>query len=302
MMPSRVSALVKRWQLGRRAVIAFPLVWLILFFLLPFALVLKISLSEAAIAIPPYGPLLEYADQTLHIFLSLGNYLFLLSDSLYIAAYWGSIKTAFMATSVCLLIGYPMAYAMARAPARWQLLLLLLVMLPSWTSFLIRVYAWMGILSNSGLINNLLLGLGLIDSPIRMMNTQFAVTIGIVYAYLPFMVLPLYAHLTRLDNSLLEAASDLGSRKLNTFIKVTLPLSMGGIVAGSMLVFIPAVGEFVIPELLGGPNTLMIGKVLWEEFFLNRDWPVASALAMVMLLLLLVPIVWFHRYQSKELE
>lgn len=301
MKPSRSSALLKRLKLGRRTVIAFPLVWLTLFFLLPFALVLKISLSEAAIAIPPYGPLLEYADQTLHVFLNLGNYLFLLSDSLYIAAYWGSVKTAFIATVACLLIGYPMAYAMARAPARWQLLLLLLVMLPSWTSFLIRVYAWMGILSNSGLINNLLIGLGLIDSPLRMMNTQFAVTIGIVYAYLPFMVLPLYAHLTRMDNSLLEAAADLGSRKINTFIKVTLPLSMGGIVAGSMLVFIPAVGEFVIPELLGGPDTLMIGKVLWEEFFLNRDWPVASALAMVMLLLLLVPIVWFHRYQSKEL-
>jgi len=302
MKSSRSSALLKRLKLGRRVVIAFPLVWLTLFFLLPFALVLKISLSEAAIAIPPYGPLLEYADQTLHIFLNVGNYLFLLSDSLYIAAYWGSVKTAFIATVACLLIGYPMAYAMARAPARWQLLLLLLVMLPSWTSFLIRVYAWMGILSNSGLINNLLVGLGLIDSPLRMMNTQFAVTIGIVYAYLPFMVLPLYAHLTRMDNSLLEAAADLGSRKINTFIKVTLPLSMGGIVAGSMLVFIPAVGEFVIPELLGGPDTLMIGKVLWEEFFLNRDWPVASALAMVMLLLLLVPIVWFHRYQSKELE
>lgn len=301
MKSSRSSALLKRLKLGRRVVIAFPLVWLTLFFLLPFALVLKISLSEAAIAIPPYGPLLDYADQTLHIFLNVGNYLFLLSDSLYIAAYWGSVKTAFIATVACLLIGYPMAYAMARAPARWQLLLLLLIMLPSWTSFLIRVYAWMGILSNSGLINNLLIGLGLIDSPLRMMNTQFAVTIGIVYAYLPFMVLPLYAHLTRMDNSLLEAAADLGSRKLNTFIKVTLPLSMGGIVAGSMLVFIPAVGEFVIPELLGGPDTLMIGKVLWEEFFLNRDWPVASALAMVMLLLLLVPIVWFHRYQSKEL-
>ncbi|CAD5247166.1 MULTISPECIES: ABC transporter permease subunit [Halomonadaceae] len=299
---SRFSALLKRLQLGRRAVIAFPLVWLTLFFLLPFALVLKISLSEAAIAIPPYGPLLEYVDQTLHVFLNLGNYLFLLSDSLYIAAYWGSVKTAFIATLACLLLGYPMAYAMARAPARWQLLLLLLVMLPSWTSFLIRVYAWMGILSNSGLINNLLIGIGLIDSPLRMMNTQFSVTIGIVYAYLPFMVLPLYAHLTRMDNSLLEAAADLGSRKFNTFIKVTLPLSTGGIVAGSMLVFIPAVGEFVIPELLGGPDTLMIGKVLWEEFFLNRDWPVASALAMVMLLLLLVPIVWFHRYQSKELE
>lgn len=299
---SRSSALFKRLQLGRRAVIAFPLLWLTLFFLLPFALVLKISLSEAAIAIPPYGPLLEYADQTLHVFLNLGNYLFLLSDSLYIAAYWGSVKTAFIATLACLLLGYPMAYAMARAPARWQLLLLLLVMLPSWTSFLIRVYAWMGILSNSGLINNLLIGVGLIDSPLRMMNTQFSVTIGIVYAYLPFMVLPLYAHLTRMDNSLLEAAADLGSRRLNTFITVTLPLSTGGIVAGSMLVFIPAVGEFVIPELLGGPDTLMIGKVLWEEFFLNRDWPVASALAMVMLLLLLVPIVWFHRYQSKELE
>lgn len=302
MMPSRIAGFVKRLQLGRRAVIALPLLWLTLFFLLPFALVLKISLSEAVIAIPPYGPLVEYADQTLNIFLNLGNYLFLLSDSLYVAAYWGSIKTAFVATAVCLLIGYPMAYAMARAPGRWQLILLLLVMLPSWTSFLIRVYAWMGILSNSGLINNVLLGMGLIDSPLRMMNTQFAVIIGIVYAYLPFMVLPLYAHLTRLDNSLLEAASDLGSRKLNTFIKVTLPLSMGGIIAGSMLVFIPAVGEFVIPELLGGPDTLMIGKVLWEEFFLNRDWPVASALAMVMLLLLLIPIVWFHRYQSRELE
>ncbi|WP_172117115.1 ABC transporter permease subunit [Halomonas hibernica] len=302
MMPSQLTVLFKRLQLGRRAVIALPLVWLLLFFLLPFGLVLKISLSEGVVAIPPYGPLLEYTNQTLHIFLNVGNYLFLLSDSLYAAAYWGSVKTAFISTVACLLIGYPMAYAMARAPARWQLLLLLLVMLPSWTSFLIRVYAWMGILSNSGLINNLLIGLGLIDTPLRMMNTQFAVVIGIVYAYLPFMVLPLYAHLTRLDNSLLEAASDLGSRKLNTFIKVTLPLSMGGIIAGSMLVFIPAVGEFVIPELLGGPDTLMIGKVLWEEFFLNRDWPVASALAMVMLLLLLIPIVWFHRYQSRGLE
>lgn len=293
---------LKRLKLGRRAVIALPLVWLTLFFLMPFAMVLKISLSEAAISIPPYGPLVEYADQTLQVFLNLGNYLFLLSDSLYIAAYWGSIKTAFVATLACLLLGYPMAYAMARASARWQLILLLLVMLPSWTSFLIRVYAWMGILSNSGLINNTLLWTGLIETPLQMMNTQLAVIIGIVYAYLPFMVLPLYAHLARLDNALLEAASDLGSRKLNTFIKITLPLSAGGIIAGSMLVFIPAVGEFVIPELLGGPDTLMIGKVLWEEFFLNRDWPVASALAMVMLLLLLIPIVMFHRYQSRELE
>lgn len=292
----------KRLKLGRRMVIALPLVWLTLFFLMPFALVLKISLSDAAISIPPYGPLVGYTDQTLQIFLNLGNYLFLLSDSLYIAAYWGSIKMAFVATLVCLLLGYPMAYAMARATARWQLVLLLLVMLPSWTSFLIRVYAWMGILSNTGLINNTLLWIGVIETPLQMMNTQLAVIIGIVYAYLPFMVLPLYAHLARLDNALLEAASDLGSRKFNTFIKITLPLSTGGIIAGSMLVFIPAVGEFVIPELLGGPDTLMIGKVLWEEFFLNRDWPVASALAMVMLLLLLIPIVMFHRYQSRELE
>lgn len=302
MIPARFSAMRKRLQLGRRAVIALPLLWLTLFFLLPFALVLKISFSEAAIAVPPYGPLVEIVDQTLNIALNLGNYLFLASDSLYAAAYWGSLKTAFISTLACLLIGYPMAYAMARASARWQMILLLLVMLPSWTSFLIRIYAWMGILSNSGLLNNLLIGMGLIDAPLRMMNTQFAVIIGIVYAYLPFMVLPLYAHLTRLDNALLEAASDLGSRKLNTFIKVTLPLSMGGIIAGSMLVFIPAVGEFVIPELLGGPDTLMIGKVLWEEFFNNRDWPVASALAMVMLLLLLIPIVWFHRHQSRELN
>ncbi|MGY4878293.1 ABC transporter permease subunit [Vreelandella aquamarina] len=302
MLPIKAKAWLKRQKLGRRAVIALPLLWLTLFFLMPFALVLKISLSEAAISIPPYGPLVEYADQTLNVFLNLGNYLFLFSDSLYAAAYWGSIKIAFVATIVCLLLGYPMAYAMARAPSRWQLILLLLVMLPSWTSFLIRVYAWMGILSNSGLVNNTLLWMGVIETPLQMMNTQFAVIIGIVYAYLPFMVLPLYAHLSRLDNSLLEAASDLGSRQINTFIKITLPLSTGGIIAGSMLVFIPAVGEFVIPELLGGPDSLMIGKVLWEEFFLNRDWPVASALAMIMLLLLLIPIVLFHRYQSRELE
>ncbi|MFO7647244.1 MULTISPECIES: ABC transporter permease subunit [Halomonas] len=302
MTPSPVPRL-RRWLRPRRGwVIAVPLVWLTLFFLAPFAIVLKISLSEAAISVPPYAAILDYSAETLNVALNLGNYLFLLSDSLYVSAYWGSVKIAFLSTVFCLLIGYPMAYAMARAPARWQLVLLLLVMLPSWTSFLIRVYAWMGILSNNGLLNNLLLWVGLIDSPIRMMNTNFAVMLGIVYAYLPFMILPLYANLTRLDGSLLEAASDLGSRKFNTFLKVTLPLSRGGIIAGSMLVFIPAVGEYVIPELLGGPNTVMIGKVLWEEFFHNRDWPVASALAMVMLLLLLIPIALFHRYQSRELE
>ena len=292
----------RRLKSGRGWVIAVPLLWLTLFFLLPFGIVLKISLSEAAIAVPPFSPMVDYANQTLNVIITFGNYLFLATDTLYVSAYWGSVKIALLATVLCLALGYPMAYAMARAPARWQLVLLLLVMLPSWTSFLIRVYAWMGILSNNGLVNNLLIWSGLIDSPIRMLNTNFAVILGIVYAYLPFMVLPLYANLTRLDTSLLEAASDLGSRKLNTFVRVTLPLSKGGIIAGSMLVFIPAVGEYVIPELLGGPNTVMIGKVLWEEFFHNRDWPVASALAMVMLAILVIPIALFHRYQSRELQ
>ncbi|SDL85035.1 putrescine transport system permease protein [Franzmannia pantelleriensis] len=302
MKPSPLARLPRLLRPGRGWVIAAPLLWLTLFFLLPFGIVLKISLSEAAISVPPYSAILDYSAETLNVALNFGNYLFLTTDTLYIAAYWGSVKIAFLSTLLCLLIGYPMAYAMARAPARWQLVLLLLVMLPSWTSFLIRVYAWMGILSNNGLINNGLMWLGLIDSPIRMMNTNFAVILGIVYAYLPFMILPLYANLSRLDGSLLEAASDLGSRKINTFLKVTLPLSKGGIIAGSMLVFIPAVGEYVIPELLGGPNTLMIGKVLWEEFFHNRDWPVASALAMVMLAILIIPIALFHRYQSRELK
>ncbi|WP_417584662.1 ABC transporter permease subunit [Nitrincola sp.] len=287
---------------GRLLVFGIPFIWLSLFFLLPFALVLKISFSSALIAIPPYQPVFSYIDDTISIVLNLSNYIFLASDSLYVSAYIGSLKIAFISTVLCLLLGYPMAYAMARAPLQWQLVLLLLIMLPSWTSFLIRVYAWMGILSNQGLLNNFLLWLGVINEPLRVMNTNIAVVIGIVYAYLPFMILPLYANLVKMDASLLEAASDLGSRKVNTFWRITLPLSKGGIIAGSMLVFIPAVGEFVIPELLGGPNTLMIGKVLWEEFFNNRDWPVASALAVIMLALLIIPIILFHRYQSKEME
>ncbi len=287
---------------GRLLVFGIPFIWLLLFFLLPFALVLKISFSSAMIAIPPYQPVFSYIDEIFSVVLNLGNYIFLASDSLYVSAYIGSLKIALISTLFCLLLGYPMAYAMARAPLQWQLVLLLLIMLPSWTSFLIRVYAWMGILSNQGLLNNFLLWLGGINEPLRMMNTNFAVVIGIVYAYLPFMILPLYANLVKMDASLLEAASDLGSRKINTFWRVTLPLSKGGIIAGSMLVFIPAVGEFVIPELLGGPDTLMIGKVLWEEFFNNRDWPVASALAVIMLALLIIPIILFHRYQSKEME
>lgn len=302
MMPGPFIERVRAVLFHRRVVFGIPFVWLLLFFLLPFALVLKISFSSAVMAIPPYEPVFAFVDNTFSVVVNFSNYLFLLSDTLYIAAYWGSVKIAFISTLVCLLIGYPMAYAMARASARMQLVLLLMVMLPSWTSFLIRVYAWMGILGNQGLLNNLLTGLGVIDSPLKMLNTNFAVILGIAYAYLPFMVLPIYTNLVKLDVRLLEAASDLGCRSLTTFWTITLPLSKAGIIAGSMLVFIPAVGEFVIPELLGGPDTLMIGKVLWEEFFNNRDWPVASSLAIVMLVLLLIPIILFHRFQAREME
>lgn len=300
--PSPLMERVRAVLFHRRVVFGIPFLWLLLFFLLPFALVLKISFSSAVMAIPPYQPVFSFVDNTVSVVVNFSNYLFLMSDSLYIAAYWGSVKIAFVSTLVCLLIGYPMAYAMARASTRIQLVLLLMVMLPSWTSFLIRVYAWMGILGNQGLLNNLLLWLGIISEPLKMLNTNVAVVLGIAYAYLPFMVLPIYTNLVKLDVRLLEAASDLGCRSLTTFWTITLPLSKAGIIAGSMLVFIPAVGEFVIPELLGGPDTLMIGKVLWEEFFNNRDWPVASSLAIVMLALLLIPIVLFHRLQTREME
>ena len=302
LMSTPIMERVRALLFHRRVVFGIPFLWLLLFFLLPFALVLKISFSSAVMAIPPYQPVFSFVDNTVSVVVNFSNYLFLLSDSLYVAAYWGSVKIAFIATLVCLLIGYPMAYAMARASARMQLVLLLMVMLPSWSSFLIRVYAWMGILGNQGLLNNLLLWLGVISEPLKMLNTNFAVVLGIAYAYLPFMVLPIYTNLVKLDVRLLEAASDLGCRSLTTFWAITLPLSKAGIIAGSMLVFIPAVGEFVIPELLGGPDTLMIGKVLWEEFFNNRDWPVASSLAIVMLALLLVPIILFHRFQAREME
>jgi putrescine transport system permease protein len=216
-------------------------------------------------------------------------------------AYLSSLKMALVSTIGCLIIGYPMAYAIARAPARLQTVLLLLVMLPSWTSFLIRVYAWMGLLSNTGIINNALIWIGVISEPLQILNTNIAVYIGIIYAYLPFMILPLYATLVKLDMSLIEAASDLGSSRFNTFWRITFPLSKSGVIAGSMLVFIPVVGEFVIPELLGGPDSLMIGRVLWQEFFNNRDWPVASSLAIVMLGLLIIPITLFHRYQARSM-
>lgn len=288
---------------GRGLVIAIPYLWLLLFFLVPFAIVLKIALSDALIAMPPYAPIMEWAgDKYLTIRLNLSNFLFLVRDNLYWKAYLNSVQVAGVSTLICLLVGYPMAYGIARARASTRNLLLLLVILPFWTSFLLRVYAWIGILKNNGVINNVLQALGIIDEPLVMLQTNFAVYIGIVYSYLPFMILPLYANLEKLDGTLLEAAADLGARPYRTFLSVTLPLSVPGIIAGSLLVFIPAVGEFVIPALLGGPDSLMIGRVLWDEFFGNRDWPVASAVAIAILLLLVVPIVLFQRFQSRQAE
>ncbi|OLU20524.1 putrescine ABC transporter permease PotH [Pseudomonas sp. PA1(2017)] len=298
----KMSSLTKRMPNGRHLVIGIPFIWLFLFFLLPFIIVLKISFAEADVAIPPYTEIYTWVDNTLQVVLNLGNYIFLTEDELYLAAYLGSLKIAFISTLACLVIGYPMAYAIARAKKETQTVLLLLVMMPTWTAILIRVYAWMGILSNNGLLNGFLQTIGLIDAPLQILNTNTAVYIGIVYSYLPFMILPLFANLVKHDQSLLEAASDLGSSNFNSFWKITVPLSKNGIIAGCMLVFIPVVGEFVIPELLGGPETLMIGKVLWQEFFNNRDWPVASALAVVMLAILLIPIILFNRNQAKELE
>ncbi|MCK1790228.1 ABC transporter permease subunit [Pseudomonas violetae] len=287
---------------GRQLVIGVPFIWLFLFFMLPFIIVLKISFAEADVAIPPYTEIYNFVDQKLQVLLNLGNYAMLAGDELYIAAYLGSLKMALISTTLCLLIGYPMAYAIASARKELQTVLVLLIMMPTWTAILIRVYAWMGILSNNGLLNGFLMTMGWIDEPLQILNTNLAVYIGVVYSYLPFMILPLYANLVKHDNSLLEAASDLGSSTFNSFWKITIPLSKNGIVAGCMLVFIPVVGEFVIPELLGGPETLMIGKVLWQEFFNNRDWPVASALAVVMLAILIVPIILFNRSQAKEME
>ncbi|MWV10652.1 ABC transporter permease subunit [Pseudomonas sp. R-28-1W-6] len=298
----KISRLKRYLPRGRHAVIGVPFLWLFMFFLLPFFIVLKISFAEADVAIPPYTEVWTWAENQLSLVLNLGNYIFLTEDELYVAAYLGSLKMASISTLLCLLIGYPMAYAIARASKEMQTTLLLLIMMPTWTAILIRVYAWMGILSNNGLLNGFLQSIGLIDEPLQILNTNLAVYIGVVYSYLPFMILPLYANLVKHDHSLLEAAADLGSSNFNSFWKITVPLSKNGIVAGSMLVFIPVVGEFVIPELLGGPETLMIGKVLWQEFFNNRDWPVASALAVVMLAILIVPIILFNRNQAKEME
>ena len=287
---------------GRSLVIAAPWVWLLLFFLIPFVIVLKISFAETRFAsLPPYGPLFEWTESHLPLLkLHLDNFRSLFTESLYLGAFLSSVRVAAISTVLCLFVAYPMAYGIARANASWRNTLLLLVILPFWTSFLVRVYAWIGLLRNNGLINNVLMGLGVIDEPIVMMQTDFAMYVGIVYSYLPFMILPLYANLEKHDHTLLEAAIDLGATPFRAFLRVTLPLSMPGVIAGSMLVFIPAVGEFVIPRLLGGNDTLMIGRVLWDEFFLARNWPRASAVAIMLLLLLVIPIMLFQHFQAKE--
>lgn len=290
-----------------RLVIAIPYLWLLVFFLIPFFIVFKISLSEVAMAIPAYVPTFDLTEglgvlwQKLQE-LSFSNYIWLTEDALYFQAYISSVKIAFFSTLITLLIGFPVAYGIARAPGSMRTTLLMLIILPFWTSFLIRVYAWIAILKPEGLLNQFLMALNIIDSPLTILNTDWAIYIGIVYSYLPFMVLPIYATLEKMDYSLIEAAQDLGCPPIKAFWKVTFPLSMSGIIAGCFLVFIPAMGEFVIPDLLGGSQTLMIGKTIWSEFFSNRDWPVASAVAVVLLLILVIPIAAFQQIQARQQE
>jgi putrescine transport system permease protein len=286
---------------GRTLTIMAPYLWLLVLFLVPFITVFKLSFSQLRIAMPPYAPLYEMVNDTyLQITLHLENYRLLFQDDLYVLSYLSSLKIASISTLLTLLVGYPIAYAMARAPRAWRMTLLMMVILPFWTSFLIRVYAWIGILKPEGFLNIFLMWLGVIDEPLVILHTDIAVYIGIVYSYLPFMILPLYANLEKMDLTLLEAAADLGCTPIKAFWRITVPLSLSGIIAGCFLVFIPAVGEFVIPDLLGGSSTLMIGKTLWSEFFNNRDWPLASAVAVLLLLMLVVPIVWFQRFQARR--
>ena len=292
--------------LGRAALVGVPFLWLLLFFLAPFAIVLKLAFSESAIAQPPYLPLAEWIEEAgfyyVQLRLNLSNFLLIVQDNLYVRAYLSSLWIAAVSTLLALLVGFPIAYGMAKAPERWRPTLLMMVILPFWTSFLIRVYAWIGILKNEGLLNLALQSLGLISQPLVILQTTTAVYVGIVYSYLPFMILPIYANLEKHDPTLIEAAVDLGCTPIRAFWKVTVPLAVPGIVAGCFLVFIPAVGEFVIPDLLGGSDTLMIGKTLWVEFFNNRDWPLASAVAVILLLVLVIPIVLFQRQQGARIE
>jgi putrescine transport system permease protein len=292
---------------GARAVLLAPYLWLLLFFLAPFVIVLKISVSQSALAMPPYVPVLDWAGgwQGLKDFvvgLTLEGYRLIASDPIYLLSYLKSLEVAAVSTAILLLIGYPIAYGIARSPRRLQPLLVMLVVLPFWTSFLIRVYAWMNILQRDGLLNDVLMALHIVRNRPEWLASDTAIYIGIVYSYLPFMALPLYATLEKLDDTLLEAAADLGCTRRQTFRRVVLPLSLPGVAAGALLCFIPIVGEFVIPDLLGGSRTLMIGQTLWTEFFSNRDWPVASCIAVALLVLLVPPILLYERLQRRQLE
>lgn len=299
-----LEELAAKLQSGwKTVVVVLPYVWLLIFFLAPFFIVLKISVAESIIASPPFSALVEFAkDGALTVRLVFDNFSYLWQDEFYVDTYINSLKISTISTVLCLLLGYPMAYGIVRAQPTAKNILLLLVILPFWTSFLLRVYAWMGLLADQGTVNSFLTWLGVIDAPIRMLYTDFAVYVGIVYSYVPFMILPLYANMEKLDMTLNEAAADLGARPMTTFLTVTLPLTIPGIVAGSLLVFIPATGEFVIPDLLGGGNVLMIGRVLYNEFNANHDWPIASAVAIVLLLVLVVPMMIYQYVQSKESE
>jgi putrescine transport system permease protein len=297
----RLSHLLQRnW---RSLVLIIPFFWLLLFFLAPFFIVLKISFASTVISSPPFTPMIEWLDEgIMNIRIVTDNYAYLWEDDLYVLTYLNSLKISSISTILCLLIGYPMAYAIVRSSHTTKHILLMLIILPFWTSFLLRVYAWMGLLADQGTINGLLISLGIIDEPMRMLYTEFAVYVGIVYTYVPFMILPLYANMEKLDWTLLEAAADLGARPMATFFTVTLPMTAPGILAGSLLVFIPATGEYVIPDLLGGGNVLMIGRVLYNEFNANIDWPVASAVAIALLLLLVLPMTLYQHIQGKETE
>ncbi|MFZ4481505.1 MAG: ABC transporter permease subunit [Rhodoferax sp.] len=290
--PFRLDRMLQAW--GPMAVIGFPLTFLLLFFLLPFLLVFKISVSEMDNVV--FRDLWLWADGVLLLRIKLGNYVSIALDGLYLETYLSSLRFAAVTSVICLLIAYPFAYFMARSPADKRPALLMLVMLPFWTSFLLRVYAWKMLLADSGVFNNIAIAMGFLSEPVKMMNTPFSLVLGMVYTYIPFMILPLYANLVKMDLSLLEAAQDLGATPWQAFWRITVPLSRSGIIAGSMLVFIPCVGEFVIPELLGGPQTLMVGRVLWDEFFSNNDWPMAAAVAVVMVLLIIVPLALFNRH------
>ena len=292
----------RRLPSGRTLVIAVPFVFLLVFFMLPFAAVVQISFADVQMSVPPYTPIVQWQDGTLRIVLDFEHYRAMFDDSLYVGAYAYSLGVAALTTALCVLVGYPASYLIARADPARRNLLMMAVLLPFWTSYLVRVYAWIGLLKSQGLVNDVLLWLHLVDEPLKLYHNNFGLLIGMVYNYLPYFMLPIYAHLVKMDVRLLEAAGNLGARPWEAFFTITLPLSRRAILASSLLVFIPAVGEYVIPELLGGSNSLMIGRVMWDDFFVDTDWPAAAATTCAMVLLLLLPMAWFQRLQRRELE